>query len=261
VSTVTARSSNAPLRRLSAQYLLYIAKYSVMRTLCFRLAGSILAVWLHAAGCFAADQSSDSAAMNGPVSEGAGPRWFFRAGPTGLFFDSSAKIALGGKDLAGASLTASNNGTLIIEGGYFITRDIAVEISGGIPPTTTFTGKGTIAGLGELGKATYGPAVFSVNYYFKGLGSLRPYLGVGEAYAFIFSTKDGAVRDLHVNGNRGFVVQGGFDYRVTKNWSVFADLKHISLKVNARGELLNAPVTASVTLDPTIASLGISYHW
>ena len=199
--------------------------------------------------------------MNGATSESPSSRWFFRAGPTGLFFDSSAKIALGGKDLAGASLTASNNGTLIIEGGYFITRNLAVEISGGIPPTTTFTGKGTIAGLGELGKAKYGPAVLSVNYFFRGLGSFRPYLGVGEAYAFIFSTEDGAVKDLHVNGNRGFVVQGGFDYRLAKNWSLFADVKHISLKLNARGELLNAPVTASVTLDPTIASLGVSYHW
>jgi len=232
-----------------------------MRSLCFRLAGTVLGLWLRTALCFAADQPPDTPATNGATSESPSPRWFFRAGPTGLFFDSSAKIALGGKDLPGASLTASNNATLIIEGGYFLTRNLAVEISGGIPPTTTFTGKGTIAGLGKLGKATYGPAVLSLNYYFKDLGSLRPYLGVGEAYAFIFSTEDGAVKDLRVNGNRGFVVQGGFDYRMNKNWSVFADLKHISLKVNARGELLSAPVTASVTLDPTIASLGVSYRW
>ena len=232
-----------------------------MRALCFRLAGAVLALGFRAAVCFGADQPPDASAVNSATSESPGARWFFRAGPTGLFFDSSAKIALGGKDLPGASLTASNNGTLIIEGGYFLTRNLAVEISGGIPPTTSFTGKGTIAGLGELGKATYGPAVFSVNYYFNGPASFRPYLGIGEAYAFIFSTEDGAVKDLHVNGNRGFVVQGGFDYRLAKNWSLFADVKHISLKLNARGELLNAPVTASVTLDPTIASLGVSYHW
>jgi outer membrane protein len=232
-----------------------------MRAICFRLASAILAVCSHAAVCFAAEQSSGSAAFDGTAGESADKRWFFRAGPTGLFFDSSAQIALGGKQLAGASLTAANNATLILEGGYFVTPDIAVEVSGGIPPRTTFTGKGSIAGLGELGKATYGPAVVSVNYYIKGLGSLRPYVGVGEAYAFIFSTQDGAVKNLRVDGNNGFAYQGGFDYRMTKNWSLSADVKHINLKVKAKGELLNAPVAASVTLDPTIVSLGVTYHW
>jgi outer membrane protein len=232
-----------------------------MRAMCFRLAAGIFTVCSHAAVCFAADQSSGSAAADGTARESADTRWFFRAGPTGLLFDSSAQIALVGKKLAGASLTASNNATLILEGGYFVTPNIAVELSGGIPPKTTFSGKGSIAGLGELGKATYGPAVLSVNYYFKGLGSLRPYLGAGEAYAFIFSTQDGAVKNLRVDGNNGFAFQGGFDYRLTRNWSLSADVKHISLKVNAKGELLGAPIAASVTLDPTIVSLGASYHW
>lgn len=232
-----------------------------MRSPRFRLAKLLLAAWLPATVCCATDRPPDAPAVNGAASQSASPRWFFRMGPTGVFFDSSAHISWGGKELPGASLTASNSATVLIEGGYFITPDIALEISGGIPPTTSSTGKGTIAGLGELGKATYGPAVFSVNYYIKGLGSLRPYFGVGEAYAFIFSTEDGAVKDLKVDGNRGFVVQGGFEYRIADNWSVFADLKHISLKLNARGELLNEPVAASVTLDPTIGSLGVSYHW
>jgi outer membrane protein len=178
-----------------------------------------------------------------------------------LFFDSSARIKLGGRNLAGASLTPSNNATLILEGGYFVTLDMAIVVSGGVPPTTTFTGTGTIAGLGKLGKATYGPAVIAMNYYIRGLGSLTPYLGAGPAYAFIFSTQDGAVRNLGVDGNWGFAIQAGCDYRITKNWSLSADVKHISLKVSARGELFDEPVAAHVTLDPTIVSLGVSYHW
>src|SRR4030095_3270822 len=106
---------------------------SVMRSVCLRLAGLILAVWSSAAFC-------------------ADTRWFFRAGPTGLLFDSSARIKLGGRDLAGASLTPSDNATRILEGGYVVTPDVAVVVSGGVPPTTTFTGTGTIAGLGTLGK-------------------------------------------------------------------------------------------------------------
>jgi outer membrane protein len=232
-----------------------------MRSICLRLAGSILAVCLPAAVCFAADQSVGSGASAGTARESADARWFFRTGPTGLFFDSSASINLGGRHLDGASLKASDDATLLLEAGYFLTRDIAVVFSGGVPPTTNFHGTGTIAELGLLGEATYGPAVLSLNYYFKGLGSLQPYLGVGPAYAFIFSSQDGAVRHLDVDGNWGFAVQAGFDYRMTKNWSAFADVKYIDLKVHAHGELFNEPVKAHVTLDPTIVSLGVSYHW
>jgi outer membrane protein W len=48
---------------------------------------------------------------------------------------------------------------------------------------------------------------------------------------------------------------------MTKNWSLSAAVTHISLKVSAKGELLGDPVAASVTLDPTIVCLGVSYHW
>jgi len=139
-----------------------------MRAISFRLAGAMLAVCSHAVVCFAADQSPGSAATDGTAS--SDKRWFFRAGPTGLLFDSSALIDLGGKKLAGASLTASNNATLILEGGYFVTPNIAVESSGGVPPKTIFTGKGSIAGLGELGKATYGPTVLGVNPHWRDQG-------------------------------------------------------------------------------------------
>jgi outer membrane protein len=84
---------------------------------------------------------------------------------------------------------------MTIEAGYFITHTLAVEFSGGIPPTTIFSGEGSIAGLGELGKTKYGPAVLSLDYYFNGLGAMRPYLGIGEAYAFIFSTQETGTGD------------------------------------------------------------------
>jgi outer membrane protein len=230
----------------------------VMRSVRLSLAGLIVAICSPTAVSFAADQPSRSPTIDAAAPETRNAHWFFRAGPAGLLFDSSASITLAGSHLAGASLTASDNTTLILEGGYFVTPDMAIVFSGGIPPQTTFTGNGTIAGLGELGKATYGPAVLSV---IKGLGSLKPYVGVGPAYAFIFSTTDGAVGDLHVDGNWGFAVQAGFDYRMTKNWSSSADVKYISLKVHAHGELFNEPVEAHVTLDPTVVSLGLSYHW
>lgn len=232
-----------------------------MRFMRSRLAGLIVAICSPTAFCFAADQSSGSPSIDAAAHESGNSGWFFRAGPTGLLFDSNASITLGGSHLAGASLQASDNATLILEGGYFVTPNVAIVFSGGIPPRTTFTGTGTIAGLGELGNATYGPAVLSVNYYVSGLGSLKPYIGVGPAYAFIFSTNDGVVRDLHVNGNWGFAVQAGCDYRITKNWSLSADVKYISLEVHARGELFSEPVKAHVTLDPTVISLGVKYRW
>jgi outer membrane protein len=179
----------------------------------------------------------------------------------GLLFDSSATIALGGATYPGASAKAGNNVTALFEVGYFATKNISVQFTGGYPPTATLTGAGSLAGFGALGKATYGPAAVTVSWHFKELGAFQPYVGVGAAYAIIFGTSDGVVKNLSIPGAGAFVVQGGADYYLNRNWSLFVDAKYILLGVNATGNALGQPVVAHVNLDPTVISGGVSYHW
>jgi outer membrane protein len=190
------------------------------------------------------------------------PNWFLRVGAAGLFFDASAKLKAAPIGLVpGASAKVGNNFTGLVELGYFVTNNISLQFTGGYPPLAKLTGQGAVAALGGLGKATYGPAAVIANYTFKNFGAFQPYVGVGAGYAIIFNSRDGAVRNLHVKGNGLALVQAGADYKLTRNWSVFVDVKHLFLSVNATGLALGTTVKARIKLDPTIVTTGLTYRW
>ncbi len=141
-------------------------------------------------------------------------------------------MKLAGAPLAGASVHVDNNFTALIAAGYYFTDNISAQLTGGWPPSTALTGVGTLAGAGKLGRVTYGPAVASIDYHLTNFGAFR-YIGGGVAYSIIFAQSDGAVANLRVQGRFGGVIEGGFDYMLTKNWSLFVDAKKIWLTVGA----------------------------
>jgi outer membrane protein len=57
------------------------------------------------------------------------------------------------------------------------------------------------------------------------------------------------------------LLQGGVDYFITRNWSVYVDAKYLFLKVHANGNVGGIPASATITADPTIVSGGVAYHW
>lgn len=191
----------------------------------------------------------------------ADPPWFLKVGPAGVFFDSSTDIYTPAGQVPGASARAGDNFSGLFEIGYFFTDNLAVSLTGGIPPTAKLTGKGTAAGLGTIGEAVYGPATLTAHYHYKGFGALQPYAGLGVGYAVIFDSKDGAVTNLDVKGAPAFVMQAGFDYNIDRNWAVFIDVKKLILSVDATGNLGPTPINAKVRLDPTIAFTGIAYRF
>jgi outer membrane protein len=226
-----------------------------------RLAAAALGLFaLKAGAALAADLPSSKDVAPPPIFVDD-THFYARLGLAGIFYNGSATLTLGGPTFPGASATIPDNITALVEFGYFMTPNLSVQLTAGYPPTATLNGAGTINTLGTLGKVTYAPAVLSLNYHFKNFGPIEPYLGIGGAYAIIFSNTDGVVKNLNVDPNVGFVVQGGVDYFLNRNWSVYVDAKHIFLKVNATGTALGAPVTAVVTVDPTIVSGGVTYHW
>jgi outer membrane protein len=230
----------------------------VRRTHAFAHRGLVFAILVAAVPARAADPV---ATTNPTVPTGVVSPWFLRLGAAGVLFDSSASIKLAGAPVPGASAKAADNLTAMFEFGYYLNPNLSLQFTGGFPPTTTLTGKGTIAPLGTLGKATYGPAAISASYHFTDFGAFKPYVGAGALYAIVFSTRDGAVTGLKVDGAPGALVQAGFDYALDKNWSIFVDAKKLFLSVDARGTALGAPVTAHIRLDPTIVSTGIAYRW
>lgn len=185
--------------------------------------------------------------------------WFVRAGPLGVLFDSEADISVGGGIIPGASADTKDNFTLGFDVGYRFNDNLGLTFTGGIPPRTTLTGTGPLAGA-TLGKASYAPAVIAAQYHFTNFGPrFQPYVGAGVNYTLFFGTSDGAVADLKVKNAFAPVLQAGFEYDIDSKWGVYMDVKKIFLSTTATGTVGGNPARAEVTANPTLLSTGFVY--
>lgn len=187
--------------------------------------------------------------------------WFVRSGPIGVLFDSKADISVGGGVIPGASADTKDNITLGFDVGYRFNNNVSLTFTGGIPPRTTLTGTGPLAGA-TLGKASYAPAVLSAQYHFDSFGSkFQPYVGAGVNYTLFFNTSDGAVAGLSVKNAFAPVLQAGFEYDLDNKWGVYLDVKKIFLSTTATGTVGGSPARAEVTANPTLVSTGFVYRF
>ena len=189
--------------------------------------------------------------------------FYVNLGVAGLLFDTSASINAAGRPLPGSNLHASNNVTLGLGIGYFVTPDISLLALLGVPPETTLTGRGSLSGL-TLGKVTYGPSMLTANYHFRQFGAFQPFLGAGMTYTIVFGTKDDVIVNLRVNNSIGAVIRAGFDVMFSDRWGAFFSVSKVFVSTNASGNaatLGGAPVSAHVTFNPLILFSGITYRF
>ena len=187
--------------------------------------------------------------------------WVIGIGAIGALYHSSATIGTGGQLIPGATANVSNNLTVMFDVRRHITNYLSLSLMGGIPPKPSITGKGSVVSLGELGQVRYGPAILTADYHLPTVGSFRPYVGGGAAYAIILKEHDAAVSQLKVNNNWGSVVEGGAERDLNRTVALFVDVKEVWLSVDAHGSLAGVvPVAAHVKLNPTIVSVGMRFH-
>lgn len=188
-------------------------------------------------------------------------RWSARVGIAHAHYNSGALITTRGSPIPGSTVGVTDSTTLIVDVGYDLSDDVAVMLTGGIPPSADVIGEGTVSSFGKLGRVRFGPAIVTAVYRLPAWHGVRPYVGAGAAHLFILKTEDGSVTDLKVHDHNGFVLQGGVEYRLSRKWELFADYKHIFLKVHATGSLAGEPIRAKVTLDPDLVSAGVKFHF
>lgn len=187
--------------------------------------------------------------------------WSVRVGLGHVAFGESADISLGGAPLAGAGASVSSNTTLLFSVDYRFSPTFSVEFAGGIPPTTTLSGTGPLAGA-TLGKVTYAPAVLTAKYHFSNLGpGIVPYVGAGVNYTLITDTEDSAISGLKVKNAFAPVIQAGFETNADRKLGFYADAKWIFLDTKATGTVGGAPASADITLDPLILGVGVVYRF
>ena len=200
--------------------------------------------------------------LSAPAPDQRGSRWFVRAGATAAFYDPGARIEIGGQPVSGASVDVSNGVTMSFDIGYDVTRDVSVMLMLGIPPRPSITGRGSVEALGTFGEVRYGSVILTGVYRLPRLGPVRPYAGLGAAYAIILEPHDGSVSQLRVHNDWGFVLQAGAEMDLGRQWGIYVDVKQVWLSVDADGFVAgNVPVAARVRLDPTLVSAGLRFRF
>lgn len=174
---------------------------------------------------------------------------------------------------AGVGATIGNIVTLGGEAGYFVTRNISLDVSAGIP----FYAKDTTKGFNPRNPALPNGTVLSeilpavvpitVVYHLNQFGAFQPYAGVGLAPGFSFDNKNEFLTGVKVGGSVGLVLQAGADYMFDRNWGVSFDAKKIFSYVDAHATGLalapGVPVitTQHVNFQPWLLSAGIVYRF
>jgi outer membrane protein len=209
----------------------------------------------------------------------APPLFFVHVGALGAFYSPPDAQSTGGgflKQIPTPLGTATLNNVAIppsytvgLEAGYFITPNIALAISAGVPPlihikATVFNFAGAL-GTDEVGSARFGPLMGVLQYHFTQWGAFQPYFGAGAAYVVMFANiSDGILSNFSIDQSFCAVAQAGFDYMLTQNWGVFVDGKKlIYLNPNFQGNLLDTSIHIKTLgkIDPWIASTGITFKY
>jgi outer membrane protein len=195
------------------------------------------------------------------------PSFYVHAGALGVFPLTNAQPTGGGL-FPTTNIAIRPNYTLALEAGYFVTPNIAIALSAGVPPIAHLkaTGFPMAAAFGSnlLGSVRYGPAMLLVQYHFTQFGPIQPYAGIGAGYVFSFANiSDGILTNFSIDQNFALILQAGADFMLTPNWGVFVDGKKAFYSTDAQGFAVpgNVPVRTHVTLDPWLASAGITFKY
>ncbi len=185
-----------------------------------------------------------------------------KAGVAGVLFNSSANVSLAETPVPGSDAQLSNAATASLEAEYFFSPNLSTALDFGFPPPeANITGKGSLGALGKVGETKYGIAGLTMRYHFNGSGRVSPFVGAGVGRLFIFDTSDGAVTDLDAESAWAPVIQGGVDVHLNQRIGLFANVAYAPMKTDASGIALGAPMTARVTLNPTVVQGGMSFRF
>ena len=198
----------------------------------------------------------------------------FRIGATGVFPEStdSDDITAGGTPLAGNKVGPDDAWSLGLTLGYAITDNVVVELLAAWPFKHDIEPNGALkTTLGTLGVSTGNigeikqlPPTLNLQYYFTPKSNIRPYVGAGVTYFYTFDEKvKGGVAEagftkLKVDDAWGLGLQGGVDFDINDDWFATADLRWMSLEVDATisgaGGALDPIKANGIQVDPWVFS-------
>lgn len=182
-------------------------------------------------------------------AEGDGP-WLVRARAVSLNFANGQADNL----QATAKVEADNRWIPEFDISYFFTKNIAAELVLTYPQDLDIkvngVKNGTIKAL---------PPSLLLQYHFTDLGAFKPYVGGGVNYT-LFSKRNNILNGAASvdSSSSGLVGQVGFDYALSKSWSLNVDVKYAQMNTNVT---LNGAKVGKINLDPTMVGVGVGYRF
>jgi len=174
-------------------------------------------------------------------------------------------VTANGAAIAGADADVSTEVIPALTLTYFFDSNWAVELFCCFS-RHNIDGKGSLAGLGEIGDAWIFPPVVTLQYHFAGLGPVKPYVGAGVQYIHFFSEGTGAnalgASKVDIDDAFGFALQAGADISLGDGWYLNADVKKVWLGTDVTWHNTGlGTVKADVDIDPWIISAGVGYRF
>jgi outer membrane protein len=184
------------------------------------------------------------------------------AGVVGVFPQNlgSAVTVTGAGTVPGLHVHASSGVSPELDGSYFITPHISLELIAATSKHNTWVQGGGVSKI-KVGSVWVLPPTLTAQYHFAQFGYVRPYVGVGLTVAFFYGTSPAAgVSSTSYSTAVGPALDAGFDVPVGGNWSVNFDLKQMFINTAAHVDH-GAFATAHTELDPTVIRVGIGYKF
>jgi outer membrane protein len=179
--------------------------------------------------------------------------------------------------LPGVGATLANVATLGVEVGYYVTPNLSIDVSAGVPMWATDKTKGTpttfpLPSGTPLAKVMPSFVPVTLLYHFNQFGAVQPYLGAGPAAVFSFQTQDGFDTNVTVEPTVGIVLQGGADVMIDQHWGWGFDVKKLFAHAESHGTGENfallglgpeLPVASSqrTYFEPWVLSTGVTYRF
>lgn len=188
-------------------------------------------------------------------------KWVVRVGATNLSLVDKLDLQVAGAPYPGAGMSTYEHRTPTVQIGYFVTPNVAINATLGLPPKIDVFGAGTIGALPKLGEVTYGPMMLTAQFHPTRSGRVRPYFGAGIAYMIVFDTNDGAFQNLKVENDLSLAFEAGAEVMVNNKMGIFFDVKKAFLRPGATGTFQGLAVEGQTKLDPLAFSGGLAFHF
>ncbi|MGB7408894.1 MAG: OmpW family outer membrane protein [Pontixanthobacter sp.] len=169
---------------------------------------------------------------------------------------------------AGSQTRATDSVVPTVAVEYFLSPNLSIETICCITPHDV-RGEGALAGTELIDNAIILPATVTAKYHLNLGDTIKPYVGAGPAYFFIFGEDVGAdaaalgVTDVDLSDELGFALQAGVDFKLNdRGLGLSLDAKRYFIGTTATFEAGQA--TALQThhdLDPWVVSAGLAFRF